>query len=119
MFLGQGANTFFCTPRRKQEGSVLVVGTNILPSLMIPPNQEEFTLSGHCSSEYTKEFFPEDGLNVVIVNMHSHLAGETNSNFLSIIHERTPSIIPILLMQRSRIESPPLQRWEGAAMALE
>lgn len=103
-----------------------MVGTNILPSLMIPPKQEEFTLAGHCSSEYTKEFFPEDGLNVVIVNMHSHLAGKNNTNLiLTMIYEctRRTSLLSmfqfIFSVQRSRAQSAPLQRWKRAAMAFE
>lgn len=70
-----GFDLYFTNKTRKEEGSVIVIGIEFLPSLFIPPQQKEFTVTGHCSSEYTRAFLPPGGVKVVDVTMHSHLSG--------------------------------------------
>ncbi len=52
-----------------------MVGARILPSLIVPPASENFVIAGHCSSEVTSQLIPPGGVNIVSINVHSHLAG--------------------------------------------
>lgn len=45
-------------------------------ALMVPPRSEAHVIAGHCSPSCSSRFFPETGLNVFQILLHSHLAGE-------------------------------------------
>lgn len=60
---------------RKQEAGMMVTGVTISPLHVIPPRQPEYKTAGYCSMDCTREMFPKDGINVVSVLLHSHLAG--------------------------------------------
>ncbi|XP_066153035.1 MOXD1 homolog 1 [Euwallacea fornicatus] len=69
---------------RPNEAGILITG--VAPSTLhfIPPYQKEYKTAGYCSLGCTKEVFPKDGINVVSVMLHSHLAGRK----LKLIHIR-------------------------------
>ncbi|KAB0792970.1 hypothetical protein PPYR_12590 [Photinus pyralis] len=60
---------------RPNEGGFLVAGVTISPLQLIPPQQLEYKSGGYCSMDCTREVLPRDGVNVVSVLLHSHLAG--------------------------------------------
>jgi hypothetical protein len=70
-----GFDAYFSDELRENEGSIMMVGAHILPSLIIPPNSKDFVVAGHCSENITKQFIPPEGVNIVSINLHSHLAG--------------------------------------------
>ncbi|KAF5270747.1 hypothetical protein FQA39_LY01485 [Lamprigera yunnana] len=61
---------------RLNEGGFLVAGVTISPLQLIPPLQLEYKSGGYCSMDCTREVLPRDGVNVVSVLLHSHLAGK-------------------------------------------
>ncbi|KAF2880698.1 hypothetical protein ILUMI_25476, partial [Ignelater luminosus] len=60
---------------RSNEGGFLVAGVTISPLHLVPPQQPEYKSGGYCSMDCTREVLPRDGINVVSVLLHSHLAG--------------------------------------------
>ncbi|XP_046409387.1 MOXD1 homolog 1 [Neodiprion fabricii] len=68
--------TLHLTPNlRPQEAGILVTGVAISPLHMVPPRQKEYATAGYCTPHCTKKMFPEDGINIISVVLHSHLAG--------------------------------------------
>lgn len=68
--------TLYLTPKlRPQEAGILITGVAVSPLHMIPPRQKEYATAGYCTPHCTKQMFPEDGINIVSVVLHSHLAG--------------------------------------------
>ncbi|KAL1497332.1 hypothetical protein ABEB36_008314 [Hypothenemus hampei] len=70
-----GLRLHYTNKLRENEGGILITG--VAPSILhfIPPYQNEYKTAGYCSFGCTKEVFPKDGINVVSVMLHSHLAG--------------------------------------------
>lgn len=70
-----GLRLFYSNKLRENEGGILITG--VAPSTLhfIPPFQREYKTAGYCSLGCTKEMFPKEGVNVVSVMLHSHLAG--------------------------------------------
>ncbi|CAG9812511.1 unnamed protein product [Phaedon cochleariae] len=69
-----GLRVHYTSELRENEGGILLTG--VAPSTMhlIPPYQDEYKTAGYCSIDCTKEVMPKDGINVVSVMLHSHLA---------------------------------------------
>jgi hypothetical protein len=61
--------------RREIDAGQIMIGHGANIAITVPPNTEEFVVAGHCASECTEKFFPETGINVFNVLMHSHLSG--------------------------------------------
>jgi hypothetical protein len=53
----------------------MLMGYRITPFLMIPPHQDSHLTYGICSSECTQESFPPEGIKIVNMLHHAHLAG--------------------------------------------
>ncbi|CAH0564397.1 unnamed protein product [Brassicogethes aeneus] len=70
-----GLRLHYTSELRENDGGILITG--VAPSTLhfIPPYQEEYKTAGYCSFGCTKEIFPKNGINVVSVMLHSHLAG--------------------------------------------
>ncbi|KAH1015716.1 hypothetical protein HUJ04_007058 [Dendroctonus ponderosae] len=70
-----GLRLHYTNKLRENEGGILMTG--VAPSTLhfIPPYQKEYKTAGYCSLDCTKEVFPKDGINVISVMLHSHLAG--------------------------------------------
>ncbi|XP_015598813.1 MOXD1 homolog 1 [Cephus cinctus] len=65
------------TPKlRKHDAGILVAGVAVSPLLVVPPRQKEYATAGYCASQCTDKMLPEDGINVVSVVLHAHLAGK-------------------------------------------
>ncbi|KAK9745801.1 Copper type II ascorbate-dependent monooxygenase, C-terminal domain [Popillia japonica] len=60
---------------RKNDGGIIATGISPHYLHVIPPGQKEYKSVGYCSTDCTREIFPKDGINVVSVLLHSHLAG--------------------------------------------
>ncbi|XP_056643238.1 MOXD1 homolog 1 [Diorhabda sublineata] len=69
-----GLKVHYTSELRENEAGVLVTG--VAPSTLhfIPPYQTEYKTAGYCSVDCTKELIPKEGINVVSVMLHSHLA---------------------------------------------
>ncbi|XP_043252416.1 MOXD1 homolog 1 [Colletes gigas] len=79
------------TPKhRPEEAGILVAGVAVSPLHLIPPRQREYATAGYCTPHCTNTMFPETGINVVSVALHSHLAGRR----LSLKHIRQGQELP-------------------------
>ncbi|XP_070166863.1 MOXD1 homolog 1-like [Polyergus mexicanus] len=79
------------TPKlRPQEAGILVAGVAVSPLHLVPPKQKEYATAGYCTPHCTNMMFPEDGINIVSVVLHSHLAGRR----LSLKHIRRGKELP-------------------------
>ncbi|XP_033336186.2 MOXD1 homolog 1 [Megalopta genalis] len=79
------------TPKlRPEEAGILVAGVAVSPLHLIPPKQREYATAGYCTPHCTNTMFPESGINVVSVALHSHLAGRR----LSLKHIRQGKELP-------------------------
>ncbi|XP_071651989.1 MOXD1 homolog 1-like isoform X1 [Temnothorax longispinosus] len=82
------------TPKlRPQEAGILVAGIAVSPLHVIPPKRQEYATAGYCTPHCTNTMFPEDGINVVSVVLHSHLAGRR----LSLKHIRQGKELPMIV----------------------
>ncbi|XP_033297183.1 MOXD1 homolog 1 [Bombus bifarius] len=75
---------------RPQEAGILVAGVAVSPLHLIPPRQKEYATAGYCTPHCTNTMFPEGGVNIVSVVLHSHLAGRR----LSLKHIRQGKELP-------------------------
>ncbi|XP_031837806.2 MOXD1 homolog 1 [Nomia melanderi] len=79
------------TPKlRPEEAGILVAGVAVSPLHLIPPKQREYATAGYCTPHCTNTMFPETGINIVSVALHSHLAGRR----LSLKHIRQGKELP-------------------------
>ncbi|KOC68651.1 MOXD1 like protein 1 [Habropoda laboriosa] len=79
------------TPKlRPEEAGILVAGVAVSPLHLIPPRQKAYATAGYCTPHCTNTMFPEEGVNVVSVALHSHLAGRR----LSLKHIRQGKELP-------------------------
>ncbi|CAK9798814.1 MOXD1 homolog 1 [Anthophora plagiata] len=79
------------TPKlRPEEAGILVAGVAVSPLHLIPPRQKEYATAGYCTPHCTNTMFPENGVNIVSVALHSHLAGRR----LSLKHIRQGKELP-------------------------
>ncbi|KZC05639.1 PREDICTED: MOXD1 homolog 1 [Dufourea novaeangliae] len=79
------------TPKlRPEEAGILVAGVAVSPLHLIPPQQREYATAGYCTPHCTNTMFPETGVNIVSVALHSHLAGRR----LSLKHIRQGKELP-------------------------
>ncbi|XP_064622631.1 DBH-like monooxygenase protein 1 homolog [Lineus longissimus] len=61
---------------RQYDAGVLEIGHTVWwPPMLIPPKAKEFKVNTYCSSQCTKKFIPEAGINFIAVFLHTHLAG--------------------------------------------
>ncbi|CAH1109625.1 unnamed protein product [Psylliodes chrysocephalus] len=69
-----GLRLHYTSELRENEAGILITG--VAPSTLhfIPPYQNEYKTAGYCSIECTREVIPKEGINVVSVMLHSHLA---------------------------------------------
>jgi len=64
------------TPRIRQHNvGLMSVGQITTFALTVPPRSEGYVIAGHCSPSCSSRLFPETGLNVFQILLHSHLAG--------------------------------------------
>ncbi|KAG7210089.1 hypothetical protein KM043_011660 [Ampulex compressa] len=75
---------------RPQEAGILVAGVAVSPLHLVPPRQKEYATAGYCTPHCTNTMFPDEGVNVVSVVLHSHLAGRR----LSLKHIRQGKELP-------------------------
>jgi len=52
-----------------------MLGSEILPTLIVPPQTKDFVVTGHCAPGCTNKTLPEDGMHITAVFLHSHLLG--------------------------------------------
>ncbi|XP_024941775.1 tyramine beta-hydroxylase isoform X2 [Cephus cinctus] len=61
---------------RRYDAGVIELGLEYTDKMAIPPNQESFTLSGHCISECTGVGLPQSGIHIFGSQLHTHLTGK-------------------------------------------
>ncbi|RZC38667.1 MOXD1 -like 1 [Asbolus verrucosus] len=87
-----GLRLFYTSDLRENEGGILTTGIALSSLHFIPPFQKEYKTAGYCSTDCTKETFPKEGIHVVSVMLHSHLAGRK----LKLRHIRAGKELPPL-----------------------
>nr|XP_012142347.1 PREDICTED: tyramine beta-hydroxylase [Megachile rotundata] len=60
---------------RKYDAGVIELGLEYTDKMAIPPQQEAFTLSGHCIQECTGVGLPQQGIHIFGSQLHTHLTG--------------------------------------------
>ncbi len=70
IFYQGGANE----PLRQFDAGILEVGLEYNPKMAIPPNQNEFSLTGYCLSECTSESISQP-ITIFASQLHTHLTG--------------------------------------------
>ncbi|XP_057320432.1 MOXD1 homolog 1-like [Microplitis mediator] len=80
---------------RSQEAGIFVTGMSVGPLHLIPPKQKEYATAGYCDTHCTDALLPEDGVNVVSVVLHSHLAGRR----MSLKHVREGKELPHIVRE--------------------
>nr|CAD7450704.1 unnamed protein product [Timema bartmani] len=70
-----GVRVFYSNKLREYDGGMLVSGITVTPLHVIPPRQPQYHTVGYCNSLCTQRMFPQTGIKVVSVLLHSHLAG--------------------------------------------
>ncbi|KAK9887700.1 hypothetical protein WA026_000021 [Henosepilachna vigintioctopunctata] len=70
-----GLRLHYTSDLRPYDGGILIAGVALSTLHFIPPQQTEYKTAGYCSTDCTKKVFPKEGVNVVSVMLHSHLAG--------------------------------------------
>ncbi|XP_044004741.1 MOXD1 homolog 1 [Aphidius gifuensis] len=80
---------------RPQEAGIFVTGMAVSPLHLIPPKQKEYATAGYCTPSCTGTLFPEDGVNVVSVVLHSHMAGRK----MSLGHVRKGQQLPYIVKE--------------------
>ncbi|XP_011160800.2 MOXD1 homolog 1 [Solenopsis invicta] len=79
------------TPKlRSQEAGILVTGVAVSPLHLVPPQQKEYATAGYCTPHCTNTMLPDDGINIISVVLHSHLAGRR----LTLKHVRRGKELP-------------------------
>lgn len=70
-----GGRMYYTDKLREIDAGLLVVDHKTRIQLTVPPNSENYVVTGHCSPFCTQALFPEDGINVFNNLLHAHLAG--------------------------------------------
>jgi len=69
-----GVTMYYTDALRPIRAGQLTIGHDVNPALLVPPNESNFIVSGHCSPGCTNKF-PEGGITVFNAMLHSHLSG--------------------------------------------
>lgn len=68
---------YYTDKLRPNEAGIMIIGHGVpaSASILIPPNTPAERILGHCGSGCTDLMFPDEGINLFMMNMHTHLAG--------------------------------------------
>ncbi|XP_011497249.1 PREDICTED: MOXD1 homolog 1 [Ceratosolen solmsi marchali] len=91
-----GVRLYLTSNLRKMEAGILVAGIAVSPLHMVPPQQKEYATAGYCTPQCTNKMFDTDGINIVSVVLHSHLAGRR----LSLKHIRHNKELPPIIQDK-------------------
>lgn len=70
-----GFRIHYTSVLREHDAGVLVSGNTVSETQMIPPFQTLYHNQGICGPSCTSTLIPQDGINIVSVMLHSHIAG--------------------------------------------
>lgn len=70
-----GARFYYTSKLRDIDIGLMRVDHGINIQLTVPPNVSNYVVAGHCSSECTENYFPEEGVTIFSSFLHAHLAG--------------------------------------------
>ncbi|XP_068248771.1 DBH-like monooxygenase protein 1 [Palaemon carinicauda] len=84
-----GLKLFYTDKPRQIDGGVIMVGSDVEPTMMVPPRQRWKTI-GICPGECTEKSFPKDGIRIFQGLLHAHLLGRA----ISIKHIRNGVELP-------------------------
>eukprot|EP00092_Neocalanus_flemingeri_P030377 GFUD01032975.1.p1 GENE.GFUD01032975.1~~GFUD01032975.1.p1 ORF type:complete len:629 (-),score=109.11 GFUD01032975.1:31-1875(-) len=82
---------------REMDMGMLDTGVSVNMLHMIPPRQDLFTSTGHCTSECTSQALPEGGITVFLGFFKMHLAGRK----IRVRHVRDGKELPILIEENN------------------
>lgn len=72
-----GLRLFHTEEVRKHDGGVMMTGVTVTPLHLVPPLQTSYRSVGFCNDVCTSKVFPQMGIKIVSVLLHSHLAGRS------------------------------------------
>ncbi|KAJ1521461.1 hypothetical protein ONE63_003129 [Megalurothrips usitatus] len=81
---------------RPHDAGILSTGIAVSPLHMIPPQQKAYTTFGYCPSPCTNKLLPSDGIKVISVVLHSHMAGSR----MELRHLRNGKELPRIAQDR-------------------
>jgi dopamine beta-monooxygenase len=70
-----GIRLYYTPDLRKSDAGIMEVGLEYTPKNSIPPETNEFRISGYCASECTEASLPANGITVFASQLHTHLTG--------------------------------------------
>mmetsp|Transcript_1508 Transcript_1508/g.4760 ORF Transcript_1508/g.4760 Transcript_1508/m.4760 type:complete len:835 (-) Transcript_1508:141-2645(-) len=77
--------------KRTHDAGVMQLGHLVVSSsLRIPAGEEKYAIEGWCPAGCTNEYFPEEGITIFGLNLHSHVSGRA----LSLRHIRNGRELP-------------------------
>lgn len=85
-----GVRLHYTRKLRTYDTATLMLGSTVMPTMIIPPRQENYTVAGHCDSRCLNSALPVEGIRGIAVILHSHLLGRS----LKIRHFRNGSELP-------------------------
>lgn len=80
---------------RIHDAALMGAGEMVSALHFVPPFQKQYTTAGYCSPECTKVMFPEDGIKIVSVLLHAHMAGRK----LKLRHIRGNQELPVVAQE--------------------
>ncbi|XP_071518890.1 DBH-like monooxygenase protein 1 [Panulirus ornatus] len=92
-----GLRIFYTEVLRPNDAGLMVVGHDVSPKLIIPPNQSSWLTVGHCHGSCTGEVLPSGGVHVLQGLLHSHLLGSA----ISLRRVREGQELPAILQDMS------------------
>jgi hypothetical protein len=70
-----GLRVYYTPVLRENDATLLTVGRSTSESILVPPNQSNFVIAGHCPSSCTSKFFTAEGFKVFNIGLHAHSSG--------------------------------------------
>ncbi|KAL7052495.1 hypothetical protein ACKWTF_004876 [Chironomus riparius] len=70
-----GFRVHYVNEMRQFDAGIMINGVSVSDTQFIPPKQPTFRNIGICGPSCTENVFPEEGINIVSVSVHTHVAG--------------------------------------------
>ncbi|CDR01035.1 unnamed protein product [Oncorhynchus mykiss] len=70
-----GVRLYHTSSLRRYDAGIMELGLVYTPVMAIPPREQNFHLTGFCTSKCTQTALPSGGINIFASQLHTHLAG--------------------------------------------
>ncbi|XP_039619224.1 dopamine beta-hydroxylase [Polypterus senegalus] len=70
-----GIRLYYTSHLRKYDGGIMELGLVYTPVMAIPPQEENFELTGYCTAKCTETALPQGGMHIFASQLHTHLTG--------------------------------------------